>query len=1054
MSRRISHCLSYVISILFLFSPILRNKCYSEERPLHLFEKGVEALQKGDLKTAEDIFRAVLKDDPENPFAYFNLGSIFVATRRIDLALTVLNRAVELKPDLVAGHIRIAEIYEGQENLEEALREYEEAYLYLPDGSSLQESILARIESIEKAVLFRENWNRGMALFRKGNYPESEKAFSAVLTEQPNNALAYYWLGTVLGVQNRFDEAIESFKASLRIRPNMTDSRMRLVELHELKGDLSEARSEVEKALLFIEDRDGPEMQILEEKLNALEDQLEVKTFIDQSLMQVENNDIDSAISTLQSLFKINPNQALAYFNIGNLWARKNRIDLAEASFKRAIEIEPNYSEAHQRLGQIYEIVGYFDRAKKEYHKAQNSLQRTDRFYMELDHLITRVEQQIRIANESALRLYQESQKLLQEGDVEGAVMKLEQAISIHPEDPDLHYKLGELYKQNGKIDLAINEMLGVIEFSPGHEQARQQLGLMYEERGYFYQALKIWREADALLSSERTRWHLQHLTEKLSLVESETAPWVQRAEVESENGKWTAAIEILKQALSSAPDDTRIRIKLALLYARLGNTTEAFRELNTVSLQDPSTGVEQYHLGLLYSSAGQWEDAKRAFESALKAKGLPEALYPSVQIELERVKLKIRNETDARRYFNRGNRYLNEQDYRRAIESFEKVTRLYPLDIASLYFTGSAYESLGEDDQAREYYKRILEINPMSVQAHQRISFLYEKEGRIENAIQAYRNTLELLGEGDSPDVLWIKGRLSPLEKRYTINLSQVILGYDTNPSGASNQGGDITSSLGLTFNYYLKKDRRLQIPLGFSTQNTVFFQTNTVFSSETFSVSAITFQDPYSLSFEYNFYLGIARGGPTSRGQSGTLNILRRGDSPSLLGFTYSYDNFYSYFRQSNDAIRQRIRISAVQNWNLNSLNTSYSYFDNDTNLNDQAYHSHGVGISYNRPFLENAVRGTISYHLEMKEFKNPDSSVLRRSAFRRNFLHTFTLTALYFLQENLSLGLSYTDLRNQSNLPAAVFVTAEQRLSGQAESLGGFREKIYHLFMNWSF
>lgn len=125
----------------------------------------------------------------------------------------------------------------------------------------------------------------------------------------------------------------------------------------------------MERALFFIEDRDGPEVQSLEEKLNAIEDQLEVKTYIDQALIQADNNNIDGAISTLQALFKINPNQALAYFNLGNLWARKNRIDLAETSFKRAIEIQPNYSEAHHRLGQIYEMVGYFNRAKTEYQK-------------------------------------------------------------------------------------------------------------------------------------------------------------------------------------------------------------------------------------------------------------------------------------------------------------------------------------------------------------------------------------------------------------------------------------------------------------------------------------------------------------------------------------------------------------------------------------------------------------------------------------------------------------------------------------------------------------
>lgn len=1044
----------YIIFILFFFIPILQDKCYSQELPPSIFEKGVEALQKGDLKTAEEIFRAVLKSDPENSFAYFNLGGIFAATRRIDMALNVLHRAVELKPDLVAAHIRLAEIYESQGNVQEALREYKKAHLYLADGSPQEKIILTRIENLENTNRLREAWDRGIMFFRKGSYRESEAAFREVLTVAPNNALAHYWLGMVLGVQSRFDDAIESFKESLRIKPNLTDSRTRLIELFELKGKLAETRTEVERALFFVENPDGPEMQSLEEKLNAIEDQLEVKTFIDEALTQVKENNIDGAVSALQSLVKIYPNQALAYFNLGNLWARKDRIDLAETSFKRAIEIQPGYSEAHQRLGQVYELMGYFNRAKGEYQKAQAPLQRTDRFRIELEGLITRVEQQMKTADASARGLYQESQNLLQEGDLKEAIVKLMQAISVYPEDPNLHYKLGKLYKQNSEIDLAINEMLGVLQFDPEHLEARQQLGLMYEEKGFLYQSLKMWKEADTLLTSDETRSHIQALERKLSHVEAQTIHLIKKAEEESESGRWTAAIETLKQALTIAPDDIRIRINLALLYVKTGNTTEAFRELNTVSLQDPSTGEEQYHLGLLYSSAGQWEDARRAYELALRAKAFPEALRPKIHAELERVKLKSRRESEARRYFNRGNRYMNEQNYRKAIESLEKVVRFYPSDVASLYFIGSAYESLGEDDPSRRYYQKILKLNPINVPANQRLAFLYEKEGEIEKAIETYRNTLDFLGAGDSPDVIWVRGRLSSLEKRYTVNFSQVILGYDSNPSGASNDGGDISSSLGFTLNYYLKKDRRLQIPIGFSTQNTIFFRSNTVFSSETFSVSATTFQDPYSLSFEYNFYLGVARGGPTSRGQTGILSIFRRSHIPSLFGLTYSYDDFYDFDRESNDAIRQRIRLSAVQNWGFNTLNLSYSHLDNDTNLNDQAYTSHGIGISYNRPLLENAVSGTASYHLEWKQFKHPDSSVVDRSAFRRNLLHTFTLTGLYFLQDNLSLGLSYADLRNNSNLSAAVFATAEQRLSGQAESLGSFREKIYNLFLNWSF
>jgi len=1058
LTKKVFFHLSSIFSILILLIPILQGESYPQNLPPRSFEKGVEALQKGDLKTAEEIFRAVLKSDPENPFAYFNLGSIFLMTRRIDLALTALNRAVDLKPDLVAAHLRLAEIYEGQGNLNEAVREYEEAYLYMTEAFPVEENTIRnRIENLDDTIYFRENWDRGVTSLRKGNYPEAEAAFREALTVQPNNSQAYNFLGIVLGIQNRFDEAIENFKTSLRIKPNLTDSRTRLAELYELKGDLLAAKAELEKALFFLEDREGPEAQSLEEKLNAIEDRIEVKSYVDRSLKELENNNIDGAIGTLQSLIKLDPNNALAYFNLGNLFAQKNRLDLAETAFKRAVEIQPNYIEAYQRLGQTYEIMRYFDRAKTQYQKAQALVQKNDRSGKELDGLIDRVQQQIQIADASARKVYQEGLELIQAGNVEGAIAKLEQAIFIHPEDPELHFKLGELYEQENKIDLAINEMLGVLEFNPNDAPAHQKLGLMYEKKGYFYQSFKKWQEADTISSSEETRSHLKSLTEKLSEIELQTAPLLKKATEEEGGGKWIAAIQTLKQALSLAPDDTRIRMKLALLYVKVGNTTDAYTELNTVSLQDPSEGEAQYHLGLLYFSAGQWEDAKRSFETALKAKKLSDTLRRNIQVDLERIKSKVRNETDAKRYFNRGSRYMAEQDYRTALEYFEKIVRLYPSDVRSLYLIGFSYENLGQDDQARKYYEKVLELNPMHIQANQRLGMLYEKEGSLEKAIEVYRKTLDFIPDKDSPDAVSVRGKLTPLEKRYVINLNQVVVGYDSNPSGASNPGGDLSSSLGVSFNYYLKKNRYLQIPIAFSTQNTAFLRTNTIFSSETVSITTTAVRDPYSLSFSYNFNLGISQGGLTGRDNTGALSFFRRGDTPSVLGFEYSYDNFYSYNRSTNDAIRQRVRLSAVQNWDVNTMSISYSYFDNGAKLNDQAYTSHGIGLSYSRMLFENLMRGSVSYNLEWKEFSNPDSYIQlieTRDAFRRNFLHTLTFTGIYFLQDNMSVGLSYTELRNQSNLPAVFIARPEQRLSGQAESLGRFSERTFNLFLNWTF
>ncbi|MFY9270372.1 MAG: tetratricopeptide repeat protein, partial [Candidatus Manganitrophaceae bacterium] len=331
---------------------------------------------------------------------------------RIDLALLSFNRVVELDPEMVIAHVRLSELYELQGNLEEAVRESEEAYLYLTDASSTKERmILARLQQLESRLNFRDGRHQGLLYLRKGSFREAEEAFREVLLIQPDQAEIHYLLGTVLGIQNRLEEAIERFQWSLRIKPDFIDSRMRLAELYQVKGEWVKARSELEKAAFFLEDRDGGEAQLIEARLDAVEDQVEIKELTDRSFQEIESGRTDAAVLTLQSLLKLNPEEPSVHFNLGNLWAQKSRLDLAEGAFKKAIELRPNDPQAHQRLGQVYELVRYYGRAKEEYEKARIGLSPDDPLQKELANAIARTEQETEAARASAETLGSQSEE-------------------------------------------------------------------------------------------------------------------------------------------------------------------------------------------------------------------------------------------------------------------------------------------------------------------------------------------------------------------------------------------------------------------------------------------------------------------------------------------------------------------------------------------------------------------------------------------------------------------------------------------------------------------
>ncbi|MEO2054156.1 MAG: tetratricopeptide repeat protein [Nitrospira sp.] len=1014
-------------------------------------EKGVAALQRGDLKKAEAKFLEVLETDPKHPFANLHLGNIFLSTGRFDMAFPALNRAIASNPGLVQAHLFLANLHERQGRLTEAIRTVQKAYMLFPEETSPEAKALSsRLARLRNQLESKTSFERGVKLLREGNNEAAEAAFRSVLALQAENVQAYHFLGLSLGIQNRFEEAIEQFEALLRIQPKSIDSRTRLSELYQSGGRLTDARSELETGLFFLEDKDGPLAQSLEEKLDDVENRIELKGFLDRSSKAILDKRVDVAIATLQDILKINPEHALSYFNLGNIWAQKNRFDLAELHFKKALKISPAFTEAYQRLGQVYGIMRSFGKAKQQYESALATPGgKLKPIKGRLKALIVQSEERMRQTSAAAENASQASREHIEGGDPEKALAFLERAVFLDPENSKYHFSLGELYEQKGDIDRALNEMRGALVFNPNLIQAHQNLGRLLEKKGYVYQAVKEWKLAYALQPSGRNKQELMRLARKLKETEKQTFALIAQAEEEAREERKTAAIEFLKKALLLAPDNLRIRLILGDLYTETRDVTAAYAELNAVLMLEEKHEGAKYRLGKLYSSAGQWRDAERIFQEMLQGEGRSEHIREKAETALALALKRLRNEKSAQRHLQRGNRFFSAHDYLAAIESYERILTIYPSHVRSLYQTGFSHENLSENEKAIRFYEKVLDLDPRHVQARQRLGFIHETEGKNEKAIQIYRATLPLFNGEDDPEAVWVKNRLSVLEKRLVVSINHVVLSYNSNPAGSSNPKGDLSSNLGIDLTYYIRKDRRIQIPFAVSTHNTFFFQSNSYFSSESFSLSVTGLDSPFSYSAGYTLRLGLAKDGVTGTDNIGRIGLTWTGALPSTIGLDYRYTTFTSVSNENFDAIRQNLRLSLTQRWGRDSATLSYRLADNNANLNDQASQTNGIGLSYNKA-LSDKIRVGISINFERVQFINTDS---REKIHRRNIFRSLGLTTSYVLQKNLVFNLSYTEQRNRSNLPSGA-ITVEQRLSGQATSLGSYNQRLLNLSANWSF
>ena len=90
------------------------------------------------------------------------------------------------------------------------------------------------------------------------------------------------------------------------------------------------------------------------------------------------------------------------------------------------------------------------------------------------------------------------------------------------------------------------------------------------------------------------------------------------------------------------------------------------------------------------------------------------------------------------------GDRYYDLEEYRKAVENYDKVIGFRPT--ASAYHDrGNAYGELGEGKKAIQDYNKAIELKPDFVEAYNNRGYTYDELGETEKAIQDYNKAIEL---------------------------------------------------------------------------------------------------------------------------------------------------------------------------------------------------------------------------------------------------------------------------------------------------------------------
>jgi len=198
--------------------------------------------------------------------------------------------------------------------------------------------------SVYQGGFERNDFTYGVAMFQHGYLQQAEESFQQVVAAKPDNAEAYYNLGTLSLRRNNFEHAREYLKQTLKLKPNYPEAWNNLGMMDAQQGRAAEAIQDFQQSLQL-----RPDYAI---------------ALLNLGNVYRRQGSLDNAQRCLTKALELQPDDPEVNYSLGMFYAQQNQMDRMAEYLRRAIELRPDYAEARNNLGVL--LVRQRDYAQAE----------------------------------------------------------------------------------------------------------------------------------------------------------------------------------------------------------------------------------------------------------------------------------------------------------------------------------------------------------------------------------------------------------------------------------------------------------------------------------------------------------------------------------------------------------------------------------------------------------------------------------------------------------------------------------------------------------------
>jgi Flp pilus assembly protein TadD len=197
------------------------------------------------------------------------------------------------------------------------------------------------------SVLFAQDIKEGKQFLNYERYESAEGVFQKLLTANPNNTEAAYWLGQTYLYPNREPidtaEAKALYQKTLQANPNDALMMIGVGQIELMEGNKTDARNRFETAINNTKKRDLPDILYAVGRAN----------------IDPKNGDIMYGIQKLEQAAEKDKKNPDIYNEIGYGYWKLHDGGNATKNYQTALTLDPSDARASFMIGRIFETQGY-----------------------------------------------------------------------------------------------------------------------------------------------------------------------------------------------------------------------------------------------------------------------------------------------------------------------------------------------------------------------------------------------------------------------------------------------------------------------------------------------------------------------------------------------------------------------------------------------------------------------------------------------------------------------------------------------------------------------